>query len=158
MLLGNIKKDSLAGIVERSEYSKADINDTVSICHINSKITKNDSIDFVNGIITLRKNQSSLFFDEFKKDTELNSDIFTLVGTKRFQIEPNGSNEFLNLEVHCRYHQDEDTKQDEFEIIFNDVTLVKNFDKKKSHMDEVFILFSLSFRLKNNVISSHTFL
>ena len=93
------------------------------------------------------------FFEEFKKNSLKDKNKFTMIGIKSFEIHTEEVDEFLTLEVYCRYHIDPETKKDEFEIIFNDITKAKEIEEKKSDMKYKSIFLSkVAHEFKNPLI------
>ena len=72
-------------------------------------------------------------FEKYKKIySSSDHDEFTLLGTKTFPGE--SQQDHLTYEVYSRYIINKETNQDEFEIIFNDITNAKQIEEKRSEI------------------------
>ena len=57
-----------------------------------------------------------------------------MVGIKILEIENETEKDNLTLEVYCKHNIHNETKKDEFEIIFNDVTKARQIEEKISEL------------------------
>jgi len=93
------------------------------------------------------------FLEEFRKKNNFNEKEFILAGIKSFEVKNEIEKDFITLEVYCRYQLDEETKKDEFEIIFNDVTKTRQIEEKKSEIKYKSIFLSkVAHEFKNPLI------
>jgi len=112
-------------------------------------INLNSDINFTTNLIPT----SDSFLEKFKRKNISNNKEFILVGTKSLEVLNNSENDNITLEVFCRYQLNQETLEDEFEIIFNDITKARQIEKKKSELKYKSIFLSkVAHEFKNPLI------